>query len=144
MPTPSIFQHHRMILCHFDSYSTALRFARFGDSVMIPTPLPEQVSLTTASADTDDHPPAAVLDAVLTRLGIPPARVELDHRFNASLSSDRGRIHIHLARFMDFDAPHASIEAHGGVFKPLSELRRLPLMELNLLRDIFNLIMGNG
>ena len=68
----------------------------------------------------------------------------LDNDFQAWMSSDRGPIRIHLARFTTFDAPRQAIEPHGGVFKPISEMRGLPMIELNLLRQVFNLIMGGG
>ena len=141
MPTPSIFQHHRMILCHFDSYSTALRFVRINDSVMLPAPLPENTSMVAAPTEIGDTP-TDVLHAVLEKLNINPSQIELDDGFEAWLSTDTGPIQIHLARFTTFEAPHEAIALHDGVFKPISELRRLPMTELTLLRQVFNLILG--
>jgi len=59
-------------------------------------------------------------------------------------TSDSGPIRIHLVRFTIPDAPHQSIEPFGGVFKPISEMRKMPMIELNLMREIFNQIMGGG
>ncbi|MHB8316511.1 MAG: hypothetical protein ACYDCW_12380, partial [Acidithiobacillus ferrivorans] len=78
----------------------------------------------------------------LEKLNINPSQIELDDGFEVWLSTDTGPIQIHLARFTTFEAPHAAIAPHDGVFKPISELRRLPMMELTLLRQVFNQIMG--
>ena len=47
-----------------------------------------------------------------------------------------------ITRFTTFEAPHEVIAPHDGVFKPISELRRLPMTELTLLRQVFDLVMG--
>lgn len=44
MDTSDLLDRNRVILCHFDSYSAALLFARYGSSVLAPTPLPEAAS----------------------------------------------------------------------------------------------------
>ena len=90
------------------------------------------------------HTPGAVLDALVAQYRLDPTQLRLDDDFQAWMSGDRGPIRIHLARFTTFDAPRQAIEPHGGVFKPISEMRGLPMIELNLLRQVFNLIMGGG
>ena len=143
MDTSDLLDRNRVILCHFDSYSAALLFARYGGSVLAPTPLPEAASDMTAPDDTSEqHAPAAVLAALTEKYGIDPAQLRLDADFDAWLSSASGPIRIHLARFTGLDAPHAAIEPLGGAFKPISQMRGLPTTELNLLRQVFNLIMG--
>ena len=49
-----------------------------------------------------------------------------------------------LLRFTTLDAPKEAIEALGGVFKPMSQLRGSSMSELLLLREVFNLIVGAG
>lgn len=145
MNAPTILDHNRVILCHFDNYSTALLFARYGSGVLAPAPLPEAASAMPAPGDvTERHTPSAVLAALVAQHGLDPTQLSLDDDFQAWMSSDRGPIRIHLARFTTFDAPRQAIEPHGGVFKAISELRGLPMIELNLLRQVFNLIMGGG
>ncbi|MCL4524887.1 MAG: hypothetical protein M1492_00025, partial [Gammaproteobacteria bacterium] len=136
-----LLERNRLIFCHFDSYSTALRFVRIDDSVMLPAPLPEGASMEATPTDTGDTP-TDVLRAVLEKLNINSSQIELDDGFEAWLSTDTGPIQIHLARFTTFEAPHEAIAPHGGVFKPISELRRLPMTELTLLRQVFDLVMG--
>lgn len=145
MNAPTLLDRNRVILCHFDSYSAALLFARYGDSVLAPTPLPEAASDMTAPDDAgEQHAPAAVLDALMAKYGIDPAQLRLDEDFGAWVSSASGPIRIHLARFTTFEAPHAAIEPLGGAFKPISQMRGMPMTELNLMRQVFNLIMGGG
>jgi hypothetical protein len=145
MNDDDIFDHNRVILCHFDSYSTALHFARYGSSVLAPAPLPETASPMAAPADAgEQHSPDAVLDAVVAQWGLDPAQLSLNNGFQAWMSSDNGPIRIHLVRFTTIDAPRQAIEPLGGVFKPISEMRGLPMIELNLMRQVFDLIMGGG
>ena len=140
-----LFDFNRVILCHFDSYSAALVFARYGASILAPAPLPESAAPMPAPGDTtEQHSPGAVLDALVAHFGINPAKLNLDNRFQAWMNSDSGPIRIHLVRFTTLDAPHQTIEPFGGVFKPISEMRGLPTIELNLMRQIFNQIMGGG
>ena len=141
MPTSDLLERNRLIFCHFDSYSAALRFVRINDSVMLPAPLPENTSMVATPTEIGDTP-TDVLHAVLEKLNINPGQIELDDGFEVWLSTDTGPIQIHLARFTTFEAPHEAIAPHDGVFKPISELRRLPTTELALLRQVFNQIMG--
>lgn len=145
MNTPNILDHNRVILCHFDSYSTALVFARYGASVLAPTPLPESASAMPAPGDaTEQHNPGAVLNAFVVRNSLDPTKLKLDEDFQAWLSSDSDPIRIHLVRFTTVDAPHEALEPSGGVFKPISGMRGMPMIELNLMRQVFDLIMGGG
>ena len=140
-----LFDHNRVILCHFDSYSTALVFARYGASILAPAPLPESAAPMPAPGDAvEQHAPSAVLDALVAQMGLDPTQLRLDDGFQAWMTSDNGPIRIHLVRFTTLDAPPQAIEPFGGVFKPISEMRGLPMIELNLMRQVFNQIMGGG
>lgn len=143
MNDPTLLERNRVILCHFDSYSAALLFARYGGSVLAPTPLPEAARDMPAPDDVGaQHAPAAVLDALAAKYGIDAAQLKMDDGFQAWRSDDAGPIRIHLARFTTFEAPHAAIEPLGGAFKPISQMRGMPVTELDLMRQVFNLIMG--
>ena len=145
MEVMSILDQNRVILCHFDSYSCALVFARYGATILAPSPLPESATPMPAPDAVDDqHDPDAVLDAMVAQLALNPAQLDMDDVFEAWMYSDSGPIRIHLARFSTLDAPHQSIEPFDGVFKPISEMRKMPMIELNLMRQIFNQIMGGG
>lgn len=140
-----LFDRNRVILCHFDSYSTALVFARYGSSILAPAPLPESAAPMPAPSDAvEQHDPGAVLDALVAQMGLDPMQLNLDDGFQAWMASDNGPIRIHLVRFTTLDAPPQVIKPFGGVFKPISEMRGLPMIELNLMRQVFNQIMGGG
>lgn len=51
MSDTEIFTKNRVILSHFDSYSTALMFARFGSTLLAPGALPEGSAITSAPPD---------------------------------------------------------------------------------------------
>ncbi len=141
----NIFDQNRVILCHFDSYSCALVFARYGASILAPEPLPESAAPMPAPDELNaEHDPDAVSEALVAQFALNPAQFNLDEGFDAWMTSDSGSIRIHLARFTTLDAPHSFIEPAGGVFKPISEMRKMPMLELNLMRQIFNQIMGGG
>lgn len=143
MNDPTLLERNRVILCHFDSYSAALLFARYGGSVLAPTPLPEAARDMAAPDDAGaQHAPAAVLDALAAKYGLDAAQLKMDDGFQAWRSDDIGLIRIHLARFTGLDAPHAALEPLGGAFRPISQMRGMPVAELDLMRQVFNLIMG--
>lgn len=143
--TNPIFDHNRVIFCHFDSYSAALVFARYGASILAPAPLPESAAPMTAPDEfTEQYDSDIVSDALAAQFGLESEKFKLDEDFEAWMSSDSGPIRIHLVRFTTLDAPHQAIEPAGGVFKPISEMRKMPMIELNLMRQIFNQIMAGG
>jgi len=143
MSNHPLFDHNRVILSHYDSYSAALVFARYGASILATTPLPQSAAPMPAPGDvTELHNPGAVLAAIVAQAGLDPVLLRLDEGFQEWMSSDSGPIRLHLVRFTTLDTPRQAIEPLGGVFKSISEMRGLPMIELNLLRQIFNLTMG--
>lgn len=137
---------NRVILCHFDTYSTALVFARWDNrSLLWPAPLPEGSTPCEAPANVPAlNDPAPLLPAMVERLGVLPDELVAMPDFDAWLSTPEGPVRVHLMRFETFEAPAPVIGALGGVFKPISELRGSAMVELNLLRQVFNLIIGGG
>lgn len=141
-----LLQHNRVILTHFDSYSTALLFPRWDTaSLLWPQALPEAATPMAAPAEAGPaHDGEAVRQAVVERCGLNPAELEHVSAFNQWAQTDAGPVRIHLLRFTTLDAPKPAIEALGGVFKPISLLRGSAMSELVLLREVFNLIVGGG
>ena len=147
MTTPDdIFARNRVILTHFDSYSTALLFPRWeGGTLLLPQALPASASPMPAPAEVGpEHSGAAVLQAVLMRYGLNADELIHADDYRQWVQTDDGPIRIHLLRFTTFEAPKAALEALGGNFKPMSQLRSSAMNELVLLREVFNLIVGNG
>lgn len=145
MDSASVFERNRVILCHFDSYSAASVFARYGTSVLAPASLPADASPIDAPGEIgEQHAPDAVMAALTTEYGYVPTALAHADGFQEWMSSTAGPIRIHLVRFTTLDAPKAAIEPHGGLFKPISEMRGTPMIELNLLRRAFDLVMSGG
>ena len=139
------FTRNRVILCHFDSYSTALVFARYGASILAPEPLPEGAAALAAPAEAGaEYDPATALQTLVTRYGLDASSLKLEPGFQEWAGDAAAPIRIHLARFTTFEAPRDAMEPNGAVFKPISEMRGLPAAELNFLRRVFNLIMGGS
>jgi len=141
-----VLEANRLILAHFDSYSTALLFARWPDgSLLSPAPLPALAALSAAPAEVSAlHAAQAAMDAGVTRLGLDADELVYAGDFDAWASSDEGAIRIHLLRFTTFEAPAHRVESGGGVFRPISALRGANPQELQLVRKVFDLIMGGG
>jgi len=146
MTSPDILNANRVILCHFDSYSAALLFARWGRCMLAPEPLPESAVPMVAPADvTAFHDAEAVKQAAVARYGLNADELVRMDDFDQWMQTDAGPIRVHVLRFSTFEAPAPLIAAHDGVFKPISELRGSAMLELNLLREVFNLVMaGSG
>jgi len=139
-----IFAKNRLILCHFDSYSAALVFARFGKTLLSPGALPLGAGASSAPPNVGElNAGDTVLQAVVARYGLNPVEVSRDGRYDAWLTAeDADPIRIHLLRFQTFLAPCDMIQSHGGVFCPISALRGAPAVELGLIRRAFDLIVG--
>lgn len=138
-PDDSLLQHHRVILCHFDSYSTALVFACWPDrSLLWPGPLPEGAQ----PGGSAPHAAEAVIAQTVARLGLSADEIVYEPEFDASFATPADPLRVHLLRFTTFEAPAALLAPHGAVFKPLSALRGHAPAELLLLRQVFNLIIG--
>ncbi len=146
MTTQDIFAHNRVILTHFDSYSTALLFPRWQNNTLLwPQALPESASPMPAPALIDPiHASEAIKHAVVERCKLNADELESVGEFNHWAQTPDGPVRIHLLRFTTLDAPKAAIEALGGDFKPMSLLRGSAMSELVLLREVFNLIVGGG
>lgn len=143
--TEDLLRFNRVILSHFDSYSAMLAFARWDSTMLLPAPLP-------ASATPMPAPPAvgpryaadAVTEAACAAYGLNPAELFRMDDFDAWMQTEQGPIRVHLLRFNTFAAPAPAIQPRGGVFKTISELRGCAMVELTLLRQVFNLIVGGG
>ncbi len=138
-----LFTHNRIILAHFDSYSAALVFARWDQTLLMPAALPESaMPMDTPAVIGSDYDGAAVMQAAIERYGLKPAELMRMSDFDAWLHTDTTPIRIHVLRFTTIDAPKQAIELQGGIFKSISELRSSSRLELTLLRQVFNLVVG--
>jgi hypothetical protein len=145
MAVPDVLTHNRVILSHFDSYSAALVFARWSKTLLLPESLPADAAPMPAPAEVEAvHAGDAVMHATVERYGLNPAQLARMNDFDAWLQTAAGPVRVHVLRFNTFEAPAPALEPHGGAFKPISELRGCAMVELTLLRQVFNLVIGSG
>jgi hypothetical protein len=139
----AILNVNRVILSHFDSYSAALVFARFGKTLLLPEALGDSAVVVEPPAEPlAEHGGEAVLNAAVSHYGLSATDIVRMSGFDAWTLTDSGPVRIHLLRFTTFLAPSQSILPHGGLFAPISNLRGSPRIELELARRGFNLILG--
>jgi hypothetical protein len=136
---------NRALLVHFDSYSAALYFGKWGPTLLAPTSLPESATPISPPAEVGAaYDVNAVKDAVVEQLGLVADEIEPLDDFHQWFQTDAGPVRVHLLKFTTFEPPKALLERGGGVFKAISELRGSPREELGLAREVFNLIIGAG
>lgn len=146
MSATDIMPFNRVILAHYDSYSAALLFARWpGGSLLWPAALPESAAPMPAPDELGPaHDGEAVRRVLIERCSLNGGEVVHVGEFAHWAQTDAGPVRIHLLRFSTPDAPKAWIEALGGRFHHLAQLRGAAMSELLLLREVFNLIVGGG
>jgi hypothetical protein len=136
---------NRALLVHFDSYSAALYFGKWGPTLLTPASLPESAAPISPPAQVGpEHDVKAVMGAVVEQLGLVAEEVEPLDDFHHWFQTDAGPVRVHLLKFTTFEPPKALLERGGGVFKAISELRGSPREELALAREVFNMIIGAG
>jgi hypothetical protein len=145
MQPPTLLSRNRVILSHFDSYSAQLMFARWGKTLLLPEPLPESAVPMQAPAAVDSiYAGDAVMQAAIEQYGLNAAELMRMNDFDAWLQTDTGPIRVHVLRFNTFEPPAEALAPHDGVFKSISELRGSAMIELTLLRQVFNLVVGGS
>ncbi|HEX5357122.1 MAG TPA: hypothetical protein VFW93_12955 [Aquabacterium sp.] len=111
----------------------------------MPEPLPAGAVNTAAPEQAGpEHDAGQVMQATVSRYGLNPDDLVHVADFNQWVQTEDGPVRIHLLRFTTFEAPAPALAAHEAVFKPISELRGSAPVELGLVREVFNLIMGGG
>ena len=129
MPRP------RLILFHKQKTSARTRFLLFADTVLAFGPLPVSASVATATG-------AAHLHAAEQRLALPAGSLEAVADFSVDVDTATGPVPVLLAGFTSIDPPFAAAEAIGARFAPITEARRLPEVELALLRQAYEVLIG--
>jgi len=144
MNLPAPLAHNRVIFTHFDSYSMALLFPRWGSTLLWPAALPEHATPMAAPAAVDSpaHDCEAVKQAAVEACGLNADELVAAPDFKLWVQTADGPVRIHLLRFTTPDAPKAALAALGGDMKPMSLLRGCAMSELALLREVYNRLVG--
>lgn len=144
MTLPDTLARNRVIFTHFDSYSMALLFPRWGTTLLWPAALPDNATpMTAPPADVGaGHDCDAVKQAAVDACGLNADELVVAQDFNQWVQTPDGPVRIHLLRFNTPDAPKATLAALGGDMKPMSLLRGSTMSELALLREVYNRLVG--
>lgn len=133
----------RLIILHKQSTSARVRFMTLGESVLAFAPLPE----TAALHDEDYSPtvqfhPVAALRAAEKTLELSEGALEPVPEFCLWLDTPAGDQAVLLAACTSIDPPFAAAEKQGGKFIAITEARRLPAIERDILRRAYEHLMG--
>jgi hypothetical protein len=133
----------RAILYHKHSTSARTRFLRLpygGVCALGALPSLVEIGEGEPAGNIVAHP-APVMLKLEGWLGLPEASLEPDSEFCAWLDTPDGPLSVQLARFTAIDPPFEAAKRIGGAFIALTDARRLPPVELQLLQEAYRAIM---
>jgi len=131
----------RLVCCHKQKTSARTRFLRLGDSVLVYAPLPAAAALQPPGGRLRPAPDRLVQRAE-AGLGLPGGSLLVDDEFHAWAKTPAGEVHVLLAAFTTIDPPFAAAERLGASFAAITELGRLPAIELDILRRVYAHVIG--
>ena len=133
----------RLVILHKQSTSARVRYLAIANSVLAFVPLPALASLRPEGYGSElrFHPVAAIR-AAENRLGLKEGELEPVADFSAWVDTPDGDQPILLAACTTIDPPFAAAEAAGGNFIAMTEARRLPLVEREILRRVYEHVIG--
>ena len=139
-------QSARLIMYHKQSTSARTRFLLLPyGGVCAFEGLPAAAELLDAGAETTStvalHP-GALAGQAERELGFAPGSLEADGGFRAKVDVAGSPLEVRLARFTAVDPPFAPVEQSGARFIDLTQARGLPAIELLLLRQAYERILG--
>lgn len=137
----------RLILYHKQATSARMRFLQLDyGGVCAFEPLPALSSVIDGEDATVEegniviHPAPLVTDCE-RRLGLDPGDLVADSDFQASVDTPDGVLQVYLARFTATDPPFEVAGQAGARFIAITEARKLPPAELELLRRAYAAVM---
>ena len=134
---------YQVILYHKQATSARTRFVKFEGETVFVNGVVDELSQIDAS---DGHKtlihPAAVLRQTEDQLGLATQTLIAETEYRYSIEVPGGRIPVVLAGINTMDPPFAEIEQAGGRFIDLTQARGLPVLELELLRHAYEMVLG--
>ncbi|TVT58396.1 MAG: hypothetical protein FHK80_07345 [Azoarcus sp. PHD] len=124
-----------LVLYHKQSTSARLRFARFGDSIVA-------ARLAAPAGDGVLPHPGTLTARATDRLGLPPGALQIDTEFEADILSPDGTLTVRLAHFTDIDPPFDAVASADGRFVSITEMRGIPDTERDVLRLVYEHVIG--
>ena len=132
----------RLIMYHKQATSARTRFLRLeACGVCGFEPLPPLSRRAGGGEEGVVTHPASLVREAEQRLGLAAGGLEVEPGFHHRLESPDGTCTVYLARFTAIDPPFDAAEQAGGRFVAITEARDLPPVQLDLLRDAYEVIM---
>jgi hypothetical protein len=134
---------HRLILYHKHPSSGRTLFLRLDETVCqfdSISPSSRVVESNVGGNQVKDDLSDLLADAE-QRLGMSSGTLEINREFNVSIDNENTPIQVYLARFTAIDPPQEQLTEREGKFIAMTDARRLPPTELELLRLAYSAIM---
>lgn len=136
---------YRLILYHKHSVSGRTLFLQLAETVC------QFDGLSAGSCVVESHVGGNQVQADLSdllsdaehRLGLASGTLQLDREFSVAINETDHPVQIYLAQFTTLDPPQEQLAGQTGQFITLTEARRLPPTELELLRLAYSTIMDD-
>lgn len=131
-----------VIVYHKHPTSARTLFLRFDyHSIVGVNPMPTLTCLADEPAKYNDDEQKALMDEVMSYLGLGSEELLLDEEFDATVETPKGVENVYLLKVKAMDPPFDKAEQQGGKFVALTETRDLPDYELLLLQRAYKSIM---
>lgn len=139
----------RLIMYHKHATSARTRFLKLAyGGVCAFEPLPDPSQLMDAelmplqsTKNILQHPAPLVMRAERS-LGLAAGSLKAEGEFYAQVDVKGGPLDLYLARFTAIDPPFDAVEKHGAEFIELTQARSLSGTELELLRRVYEFVLG--
>ncbi len=135
------FENHRLLLLYKGDISALVLFAQQENGSIC---FPESLPLLSEILESDEveiseinlHP-ALLLKAINQHLDFDDDLLKIEPTFCEQIDTPKGAITVYLARFTLLDPPYKLLESRNLKLKTLTELRRQPPAEMELLRRAY-------
>ncbi len=140
---------YRLILYHKHSSSGRTLFLRLDQTVCQFEGLSAQALIVESHIGGEQvtKAQASLLSELIAnseqRLGLANGSLEIDREFSVAVDDSNQMLQVYLAQFTSVDPPEDQLANHAGKFIALTEARRLPPTELELLRLAYTTIMDD-
>lgn len=134
----------RLIMIHKQDGSARLRFLKLsygGVCGFSPIPTLAQILEQPQAGKLTLHPAQLVKEAEVY-LGLSPGDLEVVGEYQVFVDVADGPMQIFLARFTSIDPPFVAAQKRGAEFIELPQARNLSRIELELLREVYTLVIG--
>lgn len=134
---------YRVILFHKQATSARTRFVRYAhDSICAMNSIPMPAQLVERPSAKTVHHPSAILSDMEKEMELDEGTLKAEGDFQQTVEVPGGDIQIILASVDTMDPPFEQMEKQGASFIDLTQARGLPPVELELLRGVYEYVLG--